>query len=217
MPELTELEKALAKISYDHLSKAAAARLKTAVTATKNLVHDIEEERPRGMIITASDTGQPNETGYGCGKTTLARAAHTALFRVGYSGEERYVIKRGLFITSRNAMQLFDNDEKDLKFALRNIKPLVVIDDVGREGTLRWEKRDADQQLREKQNRYYYLINFCYVNKIGLIITTNLTSLELAKFLGGASWSRLLEIVPGDYRINLSGVKDMRPLLGNSE
>lgn len=217
MEQPAEIEKALSKISYNHLSQKEAALLKTAVTATENLVNDIKAGNPRGMIITASDTGHLNETGYGCGKTTLARSAYTAFRRVNSSGESSYVIKRGLFFTSRTAMQLFDSDEDDLKLRLRNIRPLLVIDDVGREGTLRWEKRDEVQQLREKQNRYYYLINLCYVNKIGLFITTNLTSLELAKFLGGASWSRLLEIVPRDYRINLSGVRDMRPLLGNSE
>jgi hypothetical protein len=50
-----------------------------------------------------------------------------------------------------------------------------------------------------------------------MIITSNLTSREMATFLGGASWSRLLQMVPKRYRVNMTGVRDMRPLLAEND
>ncbi|MCP5020123.1 MAG: hypothetical protein GY938_33270, partial [Ketobacter sp.] len=50
---------------------------------------------------------------------------------------------------------------------------------------------------------------------VGVVITSNLSSRELAAFLGGATWSRLLSMVPKKYRVNMTGICDMRPLLAD--
>lgn len=45
-------------------------------------------------------------------------------------------------------------------------------------------------------------------------MTSNYRLNELATFLGGATWSRLLEMVPDGFIIDITGVRDYRPIAG---
>lgn len=211
------------QITYSHIDDAAErAKLETAVATVKEFVEEVKDgAHGLSMIMVANPIeGDMDRTGYGCGKTTLAQIAYYANRSVMYAKGDPgsiYINPIGRFFSSREVMALFDADNFNERYTFQNMGKVVVIDDLGREGTLKWEKRDLDMQLQEKQDRYYSLINYCYYNDVSLIITSNLTSREMATFLGGASWSRLLQMVPKRYRINMTGIRDMRPLLAEQE
>lgn len=212
-----------ADIRYNHLDEGEAAKLQAAVEAAQRFSRQIKDTPGVSMLLVAHEPATVNGhipdfdcTGYGCGKTMIARIVHYANSQVQYSPAapgELYIRPRGQYLESRQAMALFDKYDFDLRAAFSDFGNLVVIDDVGREGALRWEKRDPAFQLQEKRDRYYSLVDFCYGEKISLIMTSNMKSTELAQFLGGAIWSRLLQMAPPEYRLNLTGVRDMRPLL----
>lgn len=193
----------------------------------KELETKLANMRPPSMILVASSVdGDLDRTGYGCGKTTLANIIRTECHDVrfvvndyGYSdmASTFWVESIGKIYTSKDLMALFDESADAVDHAILGIKGMLIIDDLGREGSLRWEKRDPALQLEEKQNRYYTVINHCYERKIPIVITSNLTSREMASFLGGASWSRLLQMTPKQYRINMTGIRDMRPILSDDE
>lgn len=210
-------------IKYDHIDDSAErAKLETAVSTVRSFVDDVRGGASGlSMIMIANQIdGDMDRTGYGCGKTTLAKAAYYANSSYSYAmgaPDSLNVFPIGRFFSAREVMALFDSENFDQKYAFQNLGKMIVIDDLGREGTLKWEKRDLDMQLQEKQDRYYSLINYCYDKGISMIITSNLTSREMATFLGGASWSRLLQMVPKKYRINMTGIRDMRPLLAEQE
>lgn len=211
------------QITYAHIDDPAErGKLETAVATVKEFVADVKDgAHGLSMIMVANQVdGDMDRTGYGCGKTTLAQAAYYSNLNIMYSKghpDSIYINPIGRFYSAREVMALFDSENFDQRYTFQNMGKVVVIDDLGREGTLKWEKRDLDMQLQEKQDRYYSLINYCYENGISLIITSNLTSREMATFLGGASWSRLLQMVPKKYRINMTGIRDMRPLLAEQE
>ncbi len=196
--------------------------------------------------------------GYGCGKTTLARAMFASCQQIATPLSEwtpptpnslRYLANRlnisdneaaamlaaarqksqhdkpaqvlpgGVWLTAPELMEQMDDKE----FSVRELigspvtTKVVVIDDVGREGELRFSKRD-ETQLVEKQARYYRVINYCYELfqqgcGISLIVTSNLRLKALAEFLGGASWTRLLQMAPNGCVRDLTGVRNYRPYI----
>lgn len=196
--------------------------------------------------------------GYGCGKTTIARAMYASSQHIAVPVEEwqpptstslNYLAQRlgvteeqarktleearqtrtlvrpaqlvgGVWITAPELMERMD--DKDFRVARLigspEVNRVVVIDDVGREGELRFSKRDDDPQLKEKQARYYRVINYCYELfqqgcGISLIVTSNLRLKPLAEFLGGASWSRLLQMSPSGFMRDMTGVRNYRPYI----
>ncbi len=211
------------QITFDHIDdEAERQKLETAVQTVKDFVKEIKSgAHGLSLIMVANPVdGDMDRTGYGCGKTTLAQAAYYANVRYTYAHgmpDSLQVYPVGRFYSAREIMALFDAENFSERYTFQNLGKVVIIDDLGREGTLKWEKRDLDMQLQEKQDRYYSLINHCYENGISMIVTSNLTSREMATFLGGASWSRLLQMVPKRYRINMTGIRDMRPLLAEND
>jgi hypothetical protein len=212
------------KIRYDHIdNEKERTILETAVRTCQEYIDDIKnterEKIPSMIMLSSSVDGDMDRTGYGCGKTTLAKIVHHAIGYCYITPETKLfeVYPFGKFYESRMLMALFDEDRSRADHILHNIDRLLVVDDVGREGTLKWERRDPELQLEEKQDRYYTIINKCYERGTGILITSNMTSRELAAYLGGASWSRLLQMAPKKYRINMTGVRDMRPMLSESE
>jgi DNA replication protein DnaC len=208
-------------IKYDHLNDTERATLETAVSSAKKYVTEYQDRPGVGMILVAGKVdGDMDRTGYGCGKTTIAKIIHSHISVTSYAAGipgSLSIRPTGRFYEARALMALFDKDNFDQRYTFSQFGNLLVIDDVGREGTLKWEKRDPELQLQEKQDRYYSIINHCYTSGVGVVVTSNLTSRELATFLGGASWSRLLQIVPKRYRVNMTGIRDMRPLIAETD
>lgn len=230
-------------IEIDHLRPDERSVLEAAIGAGKAFVEEVRrsmghpnQKRPRygrcsGMILlSAAVDGDPERTGYGCGKTLLAKiiyylgGSNTTNDIPGWepeykiTKESKFKVIQDLaqFWPARDFMSIFDEKEKKFEDYVKG-RRLFVIDDVGREGALRWEKRDLAAQLFEKQSRYYALIDFCYQHNRSLVLTTNFTAAQLAAFLGGASWSRLTHMVQPAFRVNLTGVRDFRPILARRQ
>lgn len=191
--------------------------LRCAINTAREFLSEIRDgARGLGLLLVASPVdGDMDKTGYGCGKTTLAKIIHYANGYAVWTTANRVesISINGYFYESRYLMGLFDGDGAASQGNMPSFGNLLVIDDVGREGALRWEKRDPEVQLAEKQDRYYSIVNHCYERGINIVMTSNLNSRALATFLGGATWSRLLQMVPPENRVNMSGIRDMRPLL----
>ncbi len=155
-----------------------------------------------------------SRTGYGCGKTTIAKALLYSKVRTygGYDDIPFGIIPDGVFLDAARAMSLLAETGRNLSQSFLAGKQLIVVDDIGREGVLPFVKTDSDTQSAEKQSRYYMLINYAYERDISLVLTANMRVNELKAFLGGASWSRLEEMTTGTYRWDLTGVQDYRLL-----
>lgn len=211
------------RFTYDHLeTEEERVSLQTAVSLSEEFASLVKEGRGVSMIVIASAVGTDLErTGYGCGKTMLAQCIHyknsVTRWARDLGKDSAHVMPSGRFFEARELMAIFDKDDYNPAYGFGNFGNLVVIDDVGREGSLRWERRDPDLQLQEKQGRYYNVINHCYEKGISVVITSNLSSRELAVFLGGATWSRLLQMCPKKFRVNMTGIRDIRPLLADSD
>ena len=193
------------------------AKFDQAVSAARQFLAEMRTKPGLSMILRACAVpGDARRSGYGCGKTTLAKIIHhqNMVMQFAPGAPESLTVKsRGLYLEARQAMDLFSSG----KFAPHQIFAafgnLVVLDDVGREGSIRYEKRDVEAQMAEKRARYYNIIDWCYSQKISVIMTCNMHAAELAQLLHGASWSRLLEMAPDRYRLDMTGIQDMRPLL----
>ena len=204
-------------LRFDMTGDVEQAILLHAITASREFLRAIRAgARGTGLLLVAAPTeGDMDKTGYGCGKTTLAKIVHYANGYAVWTDDNRIesVKLDGCFYESRYLMALFDGDGAASQGNMPSFGNLLIIDDVGREGALRWEKRDPEAQLAEKQDRYYSIVNHCYERGISILMTSNINSRALATFLGGATWSRLLQMAPPGNRVNMSGIRDMRPLL----
>lgn len=80
---------------------------------------------------------------------------------------------------------------------------VLVIDDVGSEGVIPFVKTDEASQLRELQARYFRVLDYCYERLISVVITSNLTAADLEYHLGPRSWSRLQEMAPRGFILEL--------------
>lgn len=131
--------------------------------------------------------------GYGTGKTHLASATANAIQGRGcnvaffYSGELLAKIRD----TYRENAEYSESDV----FRLATESDLLVLDDLGRDKKTEWST-----------NMLFQVIDKVYREKHGLIITTNLSRDGIENYLGGAAYSRLLEIgafirvTGGDFR-----------------
>ena len=159
-------------------------------------------------------------TGFGNGKTTIAEALFygCGVMTVNDTGEDKElrIYPAGKMLSAREWLMRPSNPDSDLTQVLcsdgMTRTQVIVIDDIGRERALPFIR--GNEQHKELQARYYDLINFCYRQQISVIITSNYRFDELARYLGGASWSRLMEMVPDGYMVDITGVRDYRPIAG---
>ncbi len=161
-----------------------------------------------------------NRTGCGVGKTHIARAIQWSHYMALDDGTP--VAPAGRFYTAPELMAtLGDVETKVNSLApagawvqddLVGRCPVVVIDDVGTEGTLPFVA--AERQEQEIQSRYFRIINYCYEKDISLVLTANLTLPALRRRLGERCWSRLLQMCPAGMMLDMSGAPDYRKLAG---
>lgn len=171
-----------------------------------------EGETNASMVLVASqmyESGQPDldRTGFGCGKTHIAAAA---LWSNCYVLDGVPQAPSGRFFKADRIVQIMDADTQP-KDEIGN-SPIVVLDEVGSEQHIPYIAEKA--QAGEIQNRYTKIVDWCYdVNRSGgvsLIITSNLGITELAQHIGGRAWSRLLEMAPAGFMLDMTGVPDYR-------
>lgn len=210
----------LADLSTAHLTTPGEIeKLEGAIEAARRFAQALQEGATGlALVLVASGVeGDDRRTGFGCGKTHLARSIHYLNSTIQYSPSapgQIWVKQNGRFLEARELMALFDKDDFVAAELFSGFGNLLIIDDVGREGSLRWEKRDPALQAQEKQDRYYSVIDYCDKRGVNLIITSNLSALALRDLLGGAGWSRLMKMSPRSFRISMTGLPDMRPSLG---
>lgn len=243
-----------------------------AVAAAQNWIRRRQEKPGLSFVLVAGDLPETCRVtdhagsvvnakfdGYGCGKTTIARAMFASCQQIATPLAEwrpptpsslRYLAERlsiseeealsrlevarrecgrdnpaqvlpgGVWLTAPELMGHMDDKEFSVHRLIGSPETtkVVVLDDVGREGELRFSKRDDDPQLREKQARYYRIVNYCYElyqegTGISLIVTSNLRLNILEEFLGAASWSRLLQMSPNGFMRDMTGVRNYRPYI----
>ncbi len=163
--------------------------------------------RPNASLVLLATAKDPvNCTGYGCGKTHIAKAA---LWSDALWLDEQPLAPTGNFY---EAARLLANLDGDTLPGSEITGPILVIDDVGTEGTIQYVAKEAQQH--ERHARYFKAINYAYEHGNGqgtsVIITANLTTDQLAAHIGGRAWSRLLEMAPSGLIVDLTGVPDYR-------
>lgn len=157
------------------------------------------------VLVASAVEGDVNRTGYGCGKTHIARAI---LWSICLWDGDVPVAPVGKFHTAANLLELVSEGGEHEIAALLGTAPILVIDDVGSEGELPFVS--ATRQGNEKQARYFRIIDYCYRKGIAVIVTSNLSFPALAGHMGGRCWSRLMEMAPTGYMLDLTGVPDYR-------
>ena len=145
---------------------------------------------PRGWLVLMGT--------YGCGKTHLAAAVANACVEFGMTT---------LFLTVPDLMDWLRNsfDASDTNFEqrfdeIRNVG-LLVLDDLGAQNTTKW----ANEKL-------YQIIDYRYVRKLPLVVTTNLTLEDLddriRSRLQDPDLCTRVRISAPDYRAPIKDSKD---------
>lgn len=103
--------------------------------------------------------------GYGCGKTHLAAAI--ANFAVGMSVPTLFLTVPDLLDTLRFA---YDSEETSFEQRFEEIRnaPLLVLDDFGTQNATAWA-----------QEKLFQVVNYRYINRLPLVVTTNLALDEI--------------------------------------
>lgn len=162
------------------------------------------------LVLVASQVNKPdgtpdiNRTGYGCGKTHIAKAI---LWSIAYTVDDSPIAPAGKFFEANRLIQALDA-ETTARDELHGA-PIVVIDDVGTEQQIPYIGNDQ-RQVVERQARYFKVIDYAYKNGVSLVLTGNMTIDELAAHVGGRAWSRLLQMAPKGFMLDLTGVPDYR-------
>lgn len=191
------------------LDTSVHPRMKRAVDMARSWQRRRREQPNASLVLVAAGVtgpdGKPDllRTGYGCGKTHIALAC---LWSVCYMLDDEPVAPAGKFFL---AEQLVANLAADTPPAAElGNAPIVVIDDVGAEGTIPYVAKES--QDHERHARYFKAVNHCYERGVSVIITGNLRMDDLAYHIGGRAWSRLLQMAPRGYMLDMTGVPDWR-------
>ncbi|MHB8857592.1 MAG: ATP-binding protein [Bellilinea sp.] len=132
--------------------------------------------------------------GYGSGKTHLAAAIANQMIEMG--GSTMFVTVPDLLDWLRFSFEGGDSSLEQRLEEIRNVR-LLVLDDLGTQNATPW----AEEKL-------YQIINHRYVNRLPMVITTNLSLNEIdgriASRLQDPDLVTLLEIHAPDYRSPMS-------------
>ena len=103
--------------------------------------------------------------GYGCGKTHLAAAI--ANFAVGMGVPTLFLTVPDLLDTLRFS---YDSEETSFEQRFEEIRnaPLLVLDDFGTQNATAWA-----------QEKLFQIVNYRYINRLPLVVTTNLALDEI--------------------------------------
>lgn len=202
-------------LTTDHMTHPQRAHFQAMLNRVKNWRTECRERPGLSFLLMSKQVG--------IGKTHIARAVVSSFSHV--VGEWAFMDDQPQFSLEKKA-RLFTARELINQLGGDEMRPVweivptyvgaLVIDDLGREGYLDYVK--ADQQAAEKQARYFHLINHIYQRQqqnrypVSLFITTNLDEAGCKELLGEANWSRLLELCPRGYIVELSGLDDYRPI-----
>lgn len=161
----------------------------------------------------------------GVGKTHIARSIYWAVLKypLDENGErvQSAAFPAGCWMEAPDLiMRLaptqgeYGNVELLSPASMVSSSPLVVIDDLGGEGTLPFIK--GEQQEFERQARWFRFIDYCYASDVPVIITTNLglQNGALAAWVGPRVWDRLNEMAPVGQMVSMWDVPSWRVKAG---
>lgn len=211
------------RVTLDQLDPNVHPKMKAAIAAARRWASlKIGGDDRASLVLVASPMklrdGKPdmNHTGYGCGKTHIARAVQWASYTALEDGTP--VAPAGRFYMARDLIELIGSGNTMQELAPPPVQtsdggyvggtPVLVIDDVGTEGTLRYIAKEAQEY--EMHARYFMAINYCYEHHISVVITGNMTIDGLAQHIGGRAWSRLQQMAPSGMILDMTGVPDYR-------
>lgn len=210
----------LSELDASHSQVRAAVeavyRWRDRYRARLDVALDIEPPRAPSLVLSG-----PN----GTGKTHMARSilwavtvcpedADGRLLREAARPAGRWFAAADLLLTLAPA----ETEHRTVEYApvgsLIGAAPLVVVDDLGGEGVIPFVK--AEYQEFERQARWFRFIDFCYVNDVPVIITTNLDvrTGALAEWVGRRAWDRLQEMAPAGQMVGLWDVPSWRVKAG---
>lgn len=148
-----------------------------------------------------------DRTGYGCGKTHIARACLWTECLV-MDGEP--IAPIGKFFLAMDIIGRLDGETP----AAVEIAPapIIVLDDVGTEGAIQFVGKEL--QVSERHARYFKIFDYCYQAGVSVVVTANLTIDGLMATIGGRAYSRLLQMAPSGFILDMTGVPDYRRKAG---
>lgn len=163
----------------------------------------------------------------GVGKTHIARAVYESFATVMTSDLHGEQLVDAITTQSRENMALFWTATEAMdalhdtpaREAVRASVPAVILDDIGREGNLKYVA--ADRQEATIQARYFDIVDRCDKAGIRLFITSNAPMRDLKSGRGpfnAATWSRLTALCTRRYMIAMpSDMVDYRAVVGGFE
>lgn len=160
-----------------------------AVQAVIKWAKEASQFEPSGLVLWS--------TGYGVGKTHLARCAHSAL---AWSYRDGVMMSAPDFLDTIKSTY---SDDRRTEFNLFRqwSQGYVILDDVG---------KDYSAQPEWSNEKYFRLFDGVVTNGANLLVTSNLTVKELAKRIGGAAFSRLAGLCGENGFVDMSGLPDWR-------
>ena len=189
-------------ITLDTLDPGHHPKVKAAIDAARAWAGRKRNGKMDASLVLVGPTG--------AGKTHIARAILWSMTQAAIDEDGQPIPgtarPMGRFYMADALIQSLD--QSTYVSNLVGNAPLIVVDDVGSEQEIEYVAAGAQQ--REKQHRYFKLVNHCYDWQVSVIITSNLTLAELKDVLGARSWSRLAQMAPAGFMLDLSGVPDYR-------
>jgi DNA replication protein DnaC len=166
---------------------------------------------------------------FGTGKTLLARVILWSMVECATDefgmDIDLTAVPRGRFFTAGDLLlEMAAHQDHESKVVvparpglLLGNAPLIVIDDIGAEGSIPFLR--GEDQEHERHFRYRQVIDYCYENGVSVIITSNLPlrpgdKKTLAEHIGGRAWDRLLQMCPRGSMVELWGVPSWRARAG---
>lgn len=184
---------------------------KRALEAVKAWAMDAHAGAGRGLVLWASVQGVTGNkgTGYGNGKTLLAKLAANALYStmtISTPGGELQD-RSGILITTEQYKDAIIGSYESHSTAeyMRQFRKarFLIIDDFGTENV----KPDS---LGWWQEQLYKIFNYAYDARQPLLITSNMTPDEMQARMGGKNWSRVFGLCQAAGFVNMSEIPDQR-------
>lgn len=205
----------LDQLTTTHMTADLAKSFAAILTAVRQW-RDIADGRAKACVLASPSVGM--------GKTHIAKSVAASYHSFWCAGVVEagfvngrpnfHMMSQSISLTSAQLMERMDADDYTLTSLVPAQIRCVVIDDIGREGAIKFTPRNPEAQREERQNRYFELINYLYERgNCDLFITTNMTAAQLATHFNEPTMSRLAEMSRGRYIIDIrSKFPDMRVL-----
>jgi hypothetical protein len=210
------------RVTLEQLDASWHPQVATAIKAAKAWAsRKVAGWQRISLVLVASGVTRPDgtpdldRTGYGVGKTHIARAVQWASYHFLEDGTP--VAPAGRFYAAADLLERLGGGDTMYELAPAGTEtvlglvggtPVLVIDDVGVEGVLPYVAKES-QEL-ERMARYFEVVNYCYTQNISVVITANMSLDRLAAHIGGRAWSRLQQMAPAGFMVDMTGVPDYR-------